>query len=126
MSTPAPSRFQKFLAWLDPDQDRAAELYERTSIALIFVCRKSRAPWQGFNLAQLGSLDRCSQYQCSNTLEVLVGSPAAEVVNKVEWPGTADTDRVDFRVPNATTPGMTTVQISSASVAGTEVRVPVR
>ena len=42
-----------------------------------------------------------SVQEVNSPVEVLVGGKTAEVVNKLGWPGSVDTYRVDFRVPAA-------------------------
>jgi hypothetical protein len=51
------------------------------------------------------------------------GNPA-EVLNKIGWPGTTDTYRVDIRVPDGTAPGISTVQLTF--ISGREVSLPVQ
>jgi uncharacterized protein (TIGR03437 family) len=62
----------------------------------------------------------------NSPVDVLVGGRAAEVVNKIGWPGSTDTYRVDIRVPDVITPGMTTVQISAAWIPGVDVQIPIQ
>jgi uncharacterized protein (TIGR03437 family) len=57
---------------------------------------------------------------------VLVDGKASPVINQVGVPGTTDTYRVDFRVPDTTAAGMVPIQVSAAWVKGTVVRIPVR
>jgi uncharacterized protein (TIGR03437 family) len=64
--------------------------------------------------------------EVNSPVEVLVGGRAAEVVNKIGWPGTIDTYRVDFRVPTGTPAGMASIQISAAWVAARDVHIPVQ
>jgi uncharacterized protein (TIGR03437 family) len=64
--------------------------------------------------------------QLSSPVEVFVGGRAAEVLNKVGWPGSIDAYRVDFRVPEGTPVGAVAVQLSSAWILGPEVQIPVQ
>jgi uncharacterized protein (TIGR03437 family) len=57
---------------------------------------------------------------------VTVGGKDAEVINKIGWPGTHDLYRVDFRVPAGISPGMVTIQLTSAWIPGPEVKIPVQ
>lgn len=50
-------------------------------------------------------------------------SPA---INQVGVPETSDTYRVDFRVPDDTSAGMATLQLSAAWIRGAVVSIPVR
>ena len=62
----------------------------------------------------------------TSPVEVLVDGKASPAFNQVGVPGTTDTYRVDFRVPDATSAGMTPIQLSAAWIKGTAVRIPVR
>jgi hypothetical protein len=64
--------------------------------------------------------------EVNSPVEVLVGGRAAEVVNKIGWPGTIDAYRVDFRVPSGTAAGMAGVQLSAAWIAGGAVQIAVQ
>jgi uncharacterized protein (TIGR03437 family) len=64
--------------------------------------------------------------EVNSPVEVLVGGRAAEVVNKVGWPGLTDTYRVDFRVPDGTSAGLATIRLSAAWVAGPEVQIAIQ
>jgi uncharacterized protein (TIGR03437 family) len=57
---------------------------------------------------------------------VKVNGQAAEVINKIGWPGLVDTYRLDFRIPDGTGVGTVTVQVSAASIAGAAVSIPVQ
>ena len=67
-----------------------------------------------------------SQQQVNSPVEVLVAGRAAEVVNKLGWPGSVDTYRVDFRIPDGTPPGPVTIRLSAAWIAGPEVQITVQ
>ena len=78
----------------------------------------------GVNLGQPFPSD--SVQEVNSPVEVLVGGRMAEVVNKVGWPGSIDTYRVDFRVPAGTPAGPAAVQLTAAWVAGSSVQIPVQ
>jgi len=62
----------------------------------------------------------------TSPVEVLVDGKASPAINQVGVPGTTDTYRVDFRVPDTAAAGMVPIQVSAAWVKGTAVRIPVR
>ena len=62
----------------------------------------------------------------SSPVEVTVNGNAVEVVNKIGWPGTTNTYRVDFRVPNGTPTGLATLQLIAGFIPGRTVSVPVQ
>lgn len=62
----------------------------------------------------------------TSPIEVLMDGKASPAINQVGVPGTLDTYRVDFRVPDNVTPGMVPIQISAAWVKGAAVLIPVR
>jgi hypothetical protein len=64
--------------------------------------------------------------EVNSPLEVTVNGNPADVENKIGWPGTTDTYRVDIRVPDRTTPGMAAVQVTAAFIAGREVSIPLQ
>jgi uncharacterized protein (TIGR03437 family) len=57
---------------------------------------------------------------------VHVNRVPAEVVNKIGWPGTSDTYRIDVRLPDNIPAGAATLQISAGFIDGTEIRIPIR
>jgi uncharacterized protein (TIGR03437 family) len=63
--------------------------------------------------------------EVNSPVEVTVNGNAAAVLNKVGWPGTTDTYRVDIRLPDGTAPGLAMVQLTAAFVPGREVSLPV-
>jgi uncharacterized protein (TIGR03437 family) len=68
-----------------------------------------------------------SPFSVVNALvEAVVGGNATDAVNKLGWPGQSNVYRVDFQVPQTTTPGMVPVQIRAAGIAGPAMRLPVR
>lgn len=62
----------------------------------------------------------------NSPVEVTVNGNTADVLNQVGWPGTADTYRLDIRVPDGTPPGMATLQVTAAFIAGRDVSIPVQ
>ncbi len=64
--------------------------------------------------------------QVNSPLEVTVNGKGADVLNKIGWPGTTDTYRVDIRVPDGTVSGTATLQITAAFIAGREMKIPVQ
>jgi hypothetical protein len=63
--------------------------------------------------------------EVNSPVEVSVGGRAAEVLNKVGWPGSMDAYRVDFRVPDGTRSGTVAIQLSAAWIAGPEIQIPI-
>ena len=64
--------------------------------------------------------------QVNSPVEVTVNGNRAEVLNKIGWPGTTDTYRVDIRLPEGTPPGLATVQLTAAFIQAREVSLPVQ
>jgi len=62
----------------------------------------------------------------NSPIEVTIGGKAAEVINKIGWPGTYDLYRVDFRVPSGLPPGQATLQLTAAWIPGPEVKIAVQ
>lgn len=62
----------------------------------------------------------------TSPVEVLVNGKSSPTINQVGVPGTADTYRVDFRLPDDTTAGRATLQLIAAWVPGSMVSIPVR
>ena len=62
----------------------------------------------------------------TSPVEVLVSGKGSPAINQVGVPGTTDTYRVDFRVPDDLAAGMAPFQISAAWVKGAAVLIPVR
>ena len=59
-------------------------------------------------------------------VEVRVNGEAAEVETQVGWPGTMDTYRLDFRVPQGIRPGVASVQIRVDGVGGPRTKIAIR
>jgi uncharacterized protein (TIGR03437 family) len=62
----------------------------------------------------------------TSPVEVLVNGRSVPAINQVGVPGTTDTYRVDFRVPDDTPTGTATLQLSAAWIKGAAVPIPVR
>src|SRR5262245_24337430 len=62
----------------------------------------------------------------TSPVEVLVNGKSSAAINQIGVPGTTDTYRVDFRVPDDAASGTTNLQISAAWVKGAPVPIPVR
>ncbi len=54
----------------------------------------------------------------NSPVNVTVNGQAAEVINKVGWPGLLDTYRLDIRVPNGIATGTAAIQLTAAWIAG--------
>jgi uncharacterized protein (TIGR03437 family) len=67
-----------------------------------------------------------SLQEVNSPVEVTVSGKPAEVINKIGYPGTTDSYRVDIRVPEGTAPGTATVQVSAAWITGPEVKFAIR
>jgi hypothetical protein len=64
--------------------------------------------------------------EVNSPVEVTMNGTSGEVLNKVGWPGTTDTYRIDFRVPDDTTAGMATIQLTTAFIPARQVTIPVQ
>jgi uncharacterized protein (TIGR03437 family) len=64
--------------------------------------------------------------EVNSPLEASVNGRPADIVNKIGWPGTTDTYRVDIRIPDGTAPGMAALRLTAAYIPGRETRVPVQ
>jgi uncharacterized protein (TIGR03437 family) len=62
----------------------------------------------------------------NSPVEVMVNGRAAEVTGAVGYPGAVDGYQVNFRIPADAAPGSSTIQLSSAWIAGAEVRITVQ
>jgi hypothetical protein len=62
----------------------------------------------------------------SSPVDVLVNGEAGEVLYSGGYPNTVDNYQVNFRVPGDIAPGLASVQIRAAWVAGAEVKIPVK
>jgi len=64
--------------------------------------------------------------EVNSPVEVTVNGQTAVVVNKLGWPGTTGSYRVDFRMPDGTASGMAAVQLSAAFISGPPTQIPVQ
>ena len=62
----------------------------------------------------------------NSPVAVTVNGSPAEVINTIGWPGLVDTYRIDFRVPDGTTAGMASIQLTAAWIAGPDVRIAIQ
>jgi uncharacterized protein (TIGR03437 family) len=67
-----------------------------------------------------------SLFQVNSPVEVTVNGRPAEIINNIGWGGLVDTYRIDFRVPDGTTGGMASIQISAAWIAGPDMRIAIQ
>ena len=67
-----------------------------------------------------------SLFQVNSPVDITVNGRPAEVINNTGWPGLVDTYRIDFRVPDGTTAGMASIQITAAWIAGTAAGIAVQ
>jgi len=88
----------------------------------LIVQAKGLAPVAG---ARFGDLAPETPSPISVPVEVLFGGRTAQVVNKVGWPGTVDTYRVDFRVPDDAS-GEVDLKVSTAWMPAPSVKIPIR
>jgi uncharacterized protein (TIGR03437 family) len=78
----------------------------------------------GVNPGQPFPLD--SVQEVNSPVEVTVGGLAAEVVNKVGWPGSIENYRVDVRLPEGMPAGLATLQLTAAWVPGASAQIPIQ
>jgi hypothetical protein len=62
----------------------------------------------------------------NSPVEVLVNGQPAEVLYAGGYPGTTETYQVNLRLPSGLAPGLASLQISSAWIAGAAVQIPVQ
>ena len=67
-----------------------------------------------------------SLLQVNSPVDVTVNGSPAEIINKIGWPGLVDTYRIDFRVPDGTTAGTGSIQITAAWIVGPDVRIAIQ
>ena len=67
-----------------------------------------------------------SRFQVNSPVDVTVNGRPAELINNIGWPGLVDAYRIDFRVPDGTTAGMASIQITAAWIAGPVVRIAIQ
>ena len=64
--------------------------------------------------------------QLNSPLELTVNGRPAEILLSIGRPGTTDRYRVDFRVPEGTTAGLATLQLTTAWIAGPEATIAIQ
>ncbi len=64
--------------------------------------------------------------EVNSPVEVTVSGAAGEILNKIGWPGTTDTYRVDVRLPSGLTPGTAKLVLTSAWIPSEEVAIRIR
>jgi uncharacterized protein (TIGR03437 family) len=64
--------------------------------------------------------------EVNSPVGVTVNGQAAEVINKIGWPGLLETYRLDFRAPDGIAAGAAAVQLTAAWIAGPSVNIPVQ
>jgi uncharacterized protein (TIGR03437 family) len=62
----------------------------------------------------------------NSPLDVTVNGHAADVVNKIGWPGLLDTYRVDFRLPAGVDTGTAAVQLTAAWITGASANIAIQ
>ena len=62
----------------------------------------------------------------NSPVEVLVGGSPADVLYAGGYPGVVDGYQVNFRVPDRVAPGLTTLQLTAAWIAGPEVKIAIQ
>ena len=69
---------------------------------------------------------RSGRLEVNSPVEASINGKPAEVINKLGWPGLTDVYRVDVRIPEGTTPGTASLQVTAAFIPAPEVRVQVQ
>jgi hypothetical protein len=64
--------------------------------------------------------------EVNSPVDATVNGKPAEVINKIGWPGTTETYRVDIKVPDGLAAGIASIQLSAAWIAGATIGVPLR
>ena len=64
--------------------------------------------------------------EVNSPVDVMINGKASTVLNKVGWPGRIGAYRLDFQVPDGTSSGMATIQLSAAWIEGPSAFLPVR
>ena len=62
----------------------------------------------------------------NSDVEVTINGVAAEVSNKVGWPGEVGVYRLDFRLPGGISKGLASLQLTAVWTPSEEVEIPVR
>jgi uncharacterized protein (TIGR03437 family) len=61
----------------------------------------------------------------NSPVAVTVNGQSGDVINAIGWPGTSDTYRLDFRIPNGLEAGNAAVRIAAAWISGPAFQIPV-
>jgi len=64
--------------------------------------------------------------EVNSPVNVTVNGRAADVINKMGWPGLADTYRVDFRLPDGIASGIAVIQLSAAWIPASPVNISIQ
>lgn len=64
--------------------------------------------------------------EVASPVQVLVNGTAVNALNRIGWPGTTATYRVDFQMPDNTAAGMASVQLVAAWIPGSAIQIPVQ
>jgi uncharacterized protein (TIGR03437 family) len=64
--------------------------------------------------------------EVTSPVEVVVGDTPVEIGNRVGWPGTRDTYRLDVRLPAAIPAGIAPVKVTAAWITGSAFGIPVQ
>jgi hypothetical protein len=64
--------------------------------------------------------------EVNSPVEVTVGGKPARVTNQIGWPTLTNVYRVDIIVPDGIAAGMAGIQITSAFISGSEVKMPIQ
>jgi hypothetical protein len=64
--------------------------------------------------------------EVNSPVDVMINGKASTVLNKVGWPGRIGAYRLDFQVPDGTSSGTATIQLSAAWIEGPSAFLPVR
>jgi hypothetical protein len=76
-------------------------------------------------LAPGAAFPESSFQEVNSPVDVTIEGKPAEVLNKIGWPGTTDTYRLDIRVPDGIARGIATLQVTAAFISGRGVSVRV-
>jgi uncharacterized protein (TIGR03437 family) len=64
--------------------------------------------------------------EVNSPVDVVFNGKELAAINKIGWPGETDIYRLDFRVPDGTTAGMASIQLTAAWIAGSSVNIPIQ
>ena len=66
------------------------------------------------------------QQVANSPIEVLMNGKSGEVLYAGGYPGAVDRYQVNFRVPDGIAPGLASVQLTAAWIAGSEVKIAIQ